>query len=53
MKDSPLDFPGWVEPAPVEVAPDTGRGKLKPTDVNAKLAGWDCEDQLSFENGRS
>jgi len=48
----PLDFTGWVEPAHVAARPDTGRGKLKPTDVDAKLAGWDCEEQLSLDNDR-
>lgn len=48
MDDVPLDFPGWHQPAPVPPSPDTGRGQLKPTDVDAKLAGWTCEDQLAM-----
>ena len=48
-----MDFEGWTPPAPVPPAPDTGRGQWKPTNVDAKLAGWDCEQQLSLENGRS
>lgn len=48
MDDVPLDFPGWHEPAPVSPSPDTGRGQTKITNVDAKLAGWTCEDQLSM-----
>jgi hypothetical protein len=48
MDDVPLDFPGWHEPAPVSPSPDTGRGQTRPTNVDVKLAGWTCQDQLSM-----
>ena len=48
MTDVPLDFQGWTEPEPVEPAPDTGRGQLRLTDVDRKLAGWTCEEQITI-----
>jgi len=43
-----MEFEGWVEPPHVPPPPDTGRGKVRLTDVDAKLAGWACEDQLEI-----
>lgn len=51
MTDVPLELElPSVQPA---LPPDTGRGQLKLTDVDAKLAGWRCEGQLTLDDAPS